>query len=171
MQALEAAASLKLPCWCIGAGAVRNAVWDHLHGYATPSALADIDFAYFDADDLSQEGERRVQAGLRSALPGAPWEATNQAAVHLWFESCFGHPAAPLASLHEAVASWPEYATAVALRLSSTRAVEVIAPHGLEDLFAMRVRRNPVRVSPATYAQRIEQKRYVDRWPRVTVMP
>lgn len=171
MQALEAGASLGLASWCIGAGAVRNAVWDHLHGYATPSALSDIDFAYFDAADLSQEGERRVQAGLRSALPGAPWEATNQAAVHLWFESCFGHPVAPLASLHEAVASWPEYATAVALRVSTAHGIEVIAPHGLEDLFAMRVRRNPTRVSPATYAQRIEQKRYLDRWPCVTVLP
>ena len=31
--------------WCIGAGAVRNLVWDALHGYNTPSAPADIDVA------------------------------------------------------------------------------------------------------------------------------
>jgi uncharacterized protein len=170
MQALQAAASLKLPSWCIGAGAVRNMVWDHLHGYSTPSPLADVDFAYFDADDLSAPSEHLVEARLLAALPGVPWEATNQAAVHLWFERHFGHPVAPLCSLHEAVASWPEYATAVALSLADHGRIDLIAPHGLDDLFAMRVRRNPVRVSLATYAQRIEQKQYARRWPRVTVM-
>jgi uncharacterized protein len=170
-QALDAGASLNLASWCIGAGAIRNAVWDHLHGYAAPSALSDIDFAYFDADDLSKSAENEVQGRLESALPGVPWEATNQAAVHLWFEGHFGHPVAPLASLYESVASWPEYATSVAVWYSRKRAIEVIAPHGLEDLFAMRVRRNPTRVSLETYAQRIDQKQYTKRWPRVTVVP
>jgi uncharacterized protein len=171
MRALEAGASLGLRSWCIGAGAVRNAVWDRLHGYTTPSILSDIDFAYFDADDLNKETEDQVQARLQAALPGVPWEATNQAAVHLWFEGHFGHSVAPLTSLQEAVASWPEYATSVALSYTESQAIEVIAPHGLEDLFAMRVRRNPARVSPATYAQRIEQKQYAKRWPRVTIVP
>ncbi|WP_237711521.1 nucleotidyltransferase family protein [Paracidovorax oryzae] len=44
-------------------------------------------------------------------------------------------------------------------------------PHGLEDLFALRVRHNPVRASAATYRQRVEQKRYAQRWPRVEVIP
>jgi uncharacterized protein len=104
-----------------------------------------------------------VQARLQAALPGVPWEATNQAAVHLWFENHFGRPVAPLASLQEAVASWPEYATSVALRYSKGQTIEVIAPHALEDLFDMRVRRNPIRVSLETYAQRIKQKQYVLR--------
>jgi len=34
MQALAAARGLGLASWCIGAGAVRNRVWDHLHGCA-----------------------------------------------------------------------------------------------------------------------------------------
>jgi uncharacterized protein len=46
----------------------------------------------------------------------------------------------------------------------------VIAPHGLADLFAMVVRRNPARVSVEAYRQRVASKRYVQRWPRVTVM-
>jgi hypothetical protein len=76
---------------------------------------------------------------------------TNQAAVHLWFERYFGHAVPPLASLEEAVASWPEYATCVGLRLEANDAITVIAPHGLEDLFGLLVRRNPVRVSVETY--------------------
>jgi uncharacterized protein len=171
LQALEAGASLNLRSWCIGAGAVRNAVWDRLHGYDKPSALSDIDFAYFDAEDLGKDAEVGVQARLKAALPSAPWEATNQAAVHLWFESYFGHAVAPLTSLREAVASWPEYATSVELTYSIDQEIEVIAPHGLDDLFSMRVRRNPARVSLTTYAQRIEQKQYAKRWPRATVVP
>lgn len=45
MSALTQVQSLQLPCWCIGAGAVRNLVWDHLHGYGKPSALPDLDVA------------------------------------------------------------------------------------------------------------------------------
>jgi uncharacterized protein len=55
MAGLHAAQSLDLPPWCIGAGAVRNLVWDALHGHARPSALADVDLAYFDASDVSAE--------------------------------------------------------------------------------------------------------------------
>lgn len=157
--------------WCIGAGAVRNLVWDALHGHAQPSALADIDLAFFDAADLTQARDMALQAALNRAAPGLPWEVTNQAGVHLWFERCFGHPVEALHTLEDAVASWPEYATAVGLRLEADDALTVIAPLGLADLFGMVVRRNPRRVSPATYAQRVAQKDYAARWPRVTVLP
>lgn len=170
MPALEAVRSLRLPSWCIGAGAVRNLVWDALHGFDEPSPLADIDVAHFDAADLSSERDAALQARLAERLPGTPWEVTNQAAVHLWFEAYFGHPVEPLRSLEEAVATWPEYATSVGLRLEEDDSLTVIAPHGLDDLFACVVRRNPTRVSVETYRQRTEQKRYHQRWPQVRVV-
>ena len=55
MPALTAVRELNLESRCIGAGAVRNLVWDSLHGYAQPSALSDVDVAYFDASNLSVE--------------------------------------------------------------------------------------------------------------------
>lgn len=171
MAALRAARALALPSWCIGAGAVRNLVWDHLHGHAQATPLKDMDMVYFDPSDLSAQRDAALQARLAAALPGTPWEVTNQAGVHLWFEACFGHAVAPLASLQEAVASWPEYATAVGLWLDGEERLRLIAPLGLDDLFAMVVRRNPARVSPATYRERIAQKQYTRHWPRVTVMP
>ena len=168
-EALCAVRALGLHSWCIGAGAVRNLVWDHLHGFASPSALADIDVAYFDATDLSSGRDAHLQSALNAILPDAPWEVTNQAAVHQWFEGHFGHPVEPLASLEEAVASWPEYATSVGITLLQDDSLRVIAPYGLEDLFGMVVRRNPARVSIATYRLRVEQKRYAARWPQVRV--
>ena len=168
-EALCAVRALGLHSWCIGAGAVRNLVWDHLHGFASPSALADIDVAYFDATDLSSERDAHLLRELKAILPDAPWEVTNQAAVHQWFEAYFGHPVEPLGSLEEAVVSWPEYATSVGITLLQDDSLRVIAPYGLEDLFGMVVRRNPARVSIATYRLRVEQKRYAARWPQVRV--
>lgn len=169
-SALRAVRDQGLASWCIGAGAVRNLVWDALHDYPTPTHLADVDVAYFDATDLTPERDAEIQYRLRSALPGTPWEVTNQAAVHHWFEGHFGHTVEPLHSLHEAVASWPEYATCVGLTLNEDDSIGVIAPHGLDDLFGCIVRRNPTRVSLATYRQRVEQKNYASRWPKVRVV-
>lgn len=168
--ALRAVRDQGLTSWCIGAGAVRNLVWDALHDHPTPTHLADVDVAYFDATDLMPERDAEIQHRLRSALPGTPWEVTNQAAVHHWFEGHFGHAVEPLHSLHEAVASWPEYATCVGLTLNEDDSIGVIAPYGLDDLFNCIVRRNPMRVSLATYRQRVEQKNYASRWPKVRVV-
>ena len=170
MRALVQVRTLGLREWCVGAGAVRNLVWDALHERTAPSALTDIDVAWFDASDPSATRDAELQQRLHALAPETPWEVTNQAGVHLWFEQHFGHPVAPLHSLTEAVASWPEFATAVGLSLDDEDHLHVIAPHGLADLFAMVVRRNPVRVSVETYRERVASKRYTQRWPQVRVI-
>lgn len=171
MDALAAVRQLGLSQWCIGAGAVRNLVWDSLHGKLSPSNLSDVDVAHFDPDDVSAEQDHRLQDRLQVLRPSVPWEVTNQAGVHQWFEGHFGHAVEPLTSLQEAVASWPEFATAVGISLDQDNTLHVIAPHGLEDLFAITVRRNPTRVSIETYRERVAQKRYSERWPMVRVVP
>lgn len=170
MARLRAVRSLGLGSWCIGAGAVRNLVWDALHRRATPSELTDVDVAWFDDSPLPQATDAALQARLEVLLPGTPWEVTNQAQVHLWFEAHFGHAVTPLLSLEDAVATWPEFATCVAVSLGADDRIKVIAPHGLEDLMGCVVRRNPRRVSVATYRERVATKQYAARWPRVMVM-
>ncbi|RQS32514.1 hypothetical protein DIE03_11715 [Burkholderia sp. Bp8992] len=170
MSALSAARAMGLKSWCIGAGAIRNLVWDSLHGYVTPTRPADVDLAYFDPSDLSSMRDAEIQRSLMAQCADVPWEVTNQAGVHLWFERTFGHPVPPFRSLAQAIASWPEYATAVGLTLLNDGTIDVCAPYGLDDLFSMVVRRNPARVSMDTYLRRIRQKRYKDRWPRVTII-
>jgi hypothetical protein len=171
MRALRAGRDLGLAHWCVGAGALRNVVWDALHGHAQPGALADVDLAYFCAADLHPARDAALQRRLQGQAPDLPWEVTNQAGVHLWFEAHFGHAVAPLKSLEEAIASWPEPATAVGVWLDGDDALHVIAPLGLDDLLGLRVRRNPARVSLETYRQRCATKRYAERWPRVVVEP
>lgn len=169
MAALRAGRVLGVAPWCIGAGALRNLVWDHLHGHAEPTRSADVDFAYFCGLDLGAERDQALQQQLTERCPGLPWEVTNQAGVHLWFERHFGHAVKPLHSLEDAIASWPEPATAVGVWLDDADALHVIAPHGLADLLGMRIRRNPVRVSVETYRHRCASKRYAERWPQVVV--
>ena len=170
MRALRVVRDMALPNWCIGAGALRNVVWDSLHGYAAFSLPRDIDLALFDTTDLSREHDREIELRLRRVEPAFPWEVTNQAGVHLWFEQVFGHTVEPLLSIEDAVASWPETATAVAVCLDEKDVIRVIAPLGLEDLFGMVVRRNPRRVGVETYRRRIASKRYPERWPMVRVI-
>jgi hypothetical protein len=167
MEALAAAREVDAPDWLIGAGALRTAVWDRLHGFDEPTELADIDLVFFDPADLSAERERGVEDALRVELPAAPWDAKNQAAVHLWFPDKFGYEVEPLRSTGEAVATWPETATCVAVRLTSDDRFQLVAPYGLDDLLGLVHRRNPARVSVEEYERRLRTKRIAERWPRV----
>ena len=69
MGALRAVRSVVPAEACIGSGAIRNAVWDALHGYSAPSRLADVDVANFDSDDLSGATEKRYEKRLRELGP------------------------------------------------------------------------------------------------------
>jgi hypothetical protein len=166
MQLLDAGRQTGLAEWAIGAGAIRNLVWDSLHGYAAPTPLADIDFVYFEP---ALDREREIAATLGACVPDAPWDVTNQAIVHRWYAQHYGQARAAIPSLVAGIAGWPEFATCVAVTLGADGEPAVIAPHGLDDLFAMRIRRNAQSLTSAQYAERIVQKRFTGRWPRVQV--
>lgn len=170
MAALDAAREVAAPDWLIGAGAVRTAVWDRMHGYDEPTELADVDLVFFDAEAVTPERDREVEAALAQRLPDVPWDAKNQAAVHVWYPAKFGYEVPPLASSAEGVATWPETAACVALRLEPDDRLHVVAPYGLDDLLGMVHRRNPARVSPEEYERRLREKRISERWPRARVL-
>lgn len=168
---LDAVAASGLPDAWIGAGAIRDVVWDTYHGGFDPGAVKDIDVAFFDPGDLTSVRDLMASESLRTIAPGLPWEATNQAGVHTWFHEYFGgRPVEPFASMHEAIATWPETATCVAVRRGPV-GLEVCAPYGLADLLDATWRVNPVRVTPETSRARLARQRVQVRWPRVTVIP
>jgi uncharacterized protein len=177
--ALDAVAASGLPDAWIGAGVIRDVVWGQLHDGFDPAGVRDVDVVFFDPADLSPGRDAAAQQRL-GELAGRPWEASNQAAVHTWFHTYFGGPPVPpFASVHDAVATWPETATCVAIRRAAAGAgadpdpagLEVCAPHGLADLLGATWRRNPVRVSLATSRERLARQRVAARWPSVTVIP
>ena len=171
MRALAEARKLGLKNWCIGAGAVRSVVWDALHGFTSPTPVEDIDLVYFDPARTDIEADRALAASIPEVFPGARWEVVNQAGVHVWYPAPDGRAPVPFVSIEEGIASWPEYATAVALSVDEGGALTVIAPHGLDDLFSMVVRHNPLRATIGMYRERIARKAFPQRWPMVTVHP
>jgi len=170
MRALDAVATSDLPDAWIGAGVIRDIVWGQLHEGFDPATVKDVDVAYFDPDDLTPERDLAAQQAL-SQLADLLWEATNQAAVHTWYHTYFGGlPVEPFRCVHDAIATWPETATCVAVRQTPDR-IEVCAPYGLTDLLTGIWRANPVRVTPAISMERLARQRVRTRWPGVTVAP
>lgn len=99
------------------------------------------------------------------------WDAKNQAAVHTWYGQRFGADVAALSSSADGVATWPETATAVAVRLDEHNHLQVTAVDGgLRDLLAGVCRRNPRRVSLKEYRHRLQRKKVAVRWPHVTII-
>lgn len=127
-----------------------------------------MDVAYCD-DRAVAEHEPLHECRLRERTPELRWEVTNQATVHRWFASELGQNVAPLKSLEEGIATWPEYATCVGVALRQDGQLEVIAPYGLQDLFGLVVRHNPARADVQTYRERVIAKRFAQRWPLLTI--
>jgi hypothetical protein len=167
IEALQVAREVGAPDWLLSAGAVRDAVWDDLHGRPLTRMPRDIDIGFFDPSDLTLERDRAVEEELRARAPHLPWEAKNQAAVHLWFPRAFGAEVLPFDSCARAVATFPETATCVGVRLLVDDDMMVVAPHGLDDLFGCVCRHNATRVSASVYERRISEKDWRSRWPKM----
>jgi hypothetical protein len=168
---LRAVATVDPPDWCVGAGVLRDVVWGTRFTDGFESAnVKDVDVVFFDPLDLRSERDRAVEESLRSVWPEVPWDAKNQAAVHLWYPHRFGFEVEPVGSIAEAVGTWPEFATAVAVRLDARDGLEIIAPFGLDDLLDGVWRHNPCRASVDEYRRRLESKQPHRRWPGIQVI-
>ena len=169
MHVLEAARGLDLPDWMIFSGAVYQPVLNHLTGRAPGYGIKDYDLGYFDASDISYEAEdgviRRVAAAFEPPFEEMV-EVRNQARVHVWFEGKFKEAYTPLTSTAEALTRFTSTVFAVGARLEPDGSMTIAAPFGLEDLFALRLRKNPTREAVG-YRRTAEAAKA--RWPELTI--
>jgi hypothetical protein len=86
--------------------------------------------------------------------------------VHVWFEGHFGEPYTPLSCTAEALERFASPLFAVGVRLGNDDRLHVAAPFGLADLFALRLRPNPLRPSAGFDRVAVGVTR---RWPEVRV--
>jgi uncharacterized protein len=164
IEKLALVGDLRLPDAWIGAGVIRNAVWDAVSGAATPQPSADIDVVFFDPRDATRERDRTLEVALLTKSPGLRWSVKNQARMH----ERAGDP--PYANTADAVARWPETCTAIAARLAKGR-VDILAPHGLSDLLGLIVRPTPAfEQKAAVFESRVQEKAWAERWPGVIVV-
>jgi uncharacterized protein len=171
MRLLLTARELDLPQWRLAAGCVYQTVWNALTGRPRGTGINDYDLLYFDAEDLSRESEAEIESRLQNAVSGLPArvEIRNQARVHLWFEEYFGIAYSPLSSADEAITRYATISHAVGLRLTAADQLDVFAPFGLEDIFAMIVRPNYALPNQATHMKKAARAKL--SWPEVTVIP
>ncbi|WP_435250496.1 nucleotidyltransferase family protein [Vibrio sp. nBUS_14] len=162
MQILGCVSQLGLPQCYVAAGFVRNRVWDHLHGFDSPTPFNDIDVIYFDRDDTSYESVIRYEAQLQQWLPELDWQVRNQASMHT------RNGDKPYQSALGAMSYWPEKETAIAVKQSPTGEIECISAFGLESLFNLKITPNPNR-SRDVFDQRVQSKNWLTHWPKLTI--
>ncbi len=167
MALLECLRDIALPQWRLVSGCLYQTVWNVLTEQPRGTGIQDLDVIYFDDSDLSWEGEDAVIKRVTSAMSG-PLQVRNQARVHLWYEQHFGAPYAPLRSADEALSRYPVTIQAIGVRLEHDDRLDIVAPFGLDDVFAMVMRPNPSFPHHTTFEAKAARARAV--WPEVTVM-
>lgn len=153
----------------IAAGIIRNTVWAYLHDVQYGLNQSEVDIIFY---DLQDDGTRSkfIEKHMVKAFPNIQWDITNQALVHQWYRTENGAYIAPLLSIDHALSLWPETATAIAVRLDENHQIEWIAPFGLNDLFELKLRWNQALVSHAVFKQRMQKKKFLEKWPKLELI-
>jgi uncharacterized protein len=171
MRLLARLREIRLPQWRLVAGCLYQTVWNVLTGRPRGTGIQDYDPIYFASDDLSWEAEDAVIRSVAAATLGCvgPVEVRNQARVHLWFERRFGVAYPQLSSADEALQRYASMVHAVGVRLEPDHRLDIAAPFGFDDLFAMVIRPNPVIENAASHARKAIRAKAI--WPEVVVIP
>ncbi|MFQ2092693.1 nucleotidyltransferase family protein [Aeromonas taiwanensis] len=164
MDCLRAARTLALPDWALGAGFVRNLIWDHLHRKPAPTPLNDIDLVYLDSADPTGLKEADHEAWLNTRLPDQRWEVRNQTRMHL------RQQVPPFGSTLEALGHWVEVPTCIGVRLLADDGFEWLAPYGFAPNWSLRVDPNPrCRQESRVFTERVKAKGWLQIWPDLVV--
>lgn len=162
MEVLGVVVSLGLPDWWIGAGFVRNKIWDELHGYEKRTPLHDIDVIYFDEKNIDEEDEKRFEKALEKLRPDLPWSVKNQARMAIVRGD------GPYKNAEDGLSRWVETATCVGVRLEKDGSLSFAAPLGIDDLVTLILRRNKqANVSHIVFQKRIKEKKWLEIWPKL----
>lgn len=130
-----------------------------------------------DACQLSRLGCRATEAAapetdwqydekMKAKHPFADWEVRNQARMHY----VNGFP--PYISSEEGISYWIETATCVAVKLEDGQ-LKFLFCHGMDDLINLVARPTERFKTPEllpAFHNRIEKKRWQQRWPSLTVI-
>lgn len=164
MRVLKIAEKLNLPDWVIGAGFVRNKVWDYLHGFPNLKVdTNDIDLVYFDPDGNDKEKDKQLSQKLKEQT-GIDWEVRNQFYMHI------KNNVDPYKSTEDALSRWPETATGLGVKLENGN-LKLIAPCGIDDLVNLIVR--PCPKFPGglkIFKERVKNKQWLTKWPKLKLI-
>jgi hypothetical protein len=157
---LERWDALALPDGWLFAGCLFQTVWNLQAKRAPVAEIKDYDLFYFDGNDLSEEGERAVQARVDGVLAdlGIAVEVANQARVHRWYPSFFGHPYPALHDARDGIDRFLVLETCVGIRPDA-----VYAPNGFDMPYEGVLTPNPLTPHADLFARKTTS--YRARWP------
>ena len=164
MQVLSAAEILNLPDWWIGAGFLRNKVWNAIENNDSPSNT-DVDLVYFDSNDIKPETDWVYDEKMKQDYPFADWQIRNQARMHVInnFE--------PYTSTADGISNWVETATCTAVKLENGKLIFLFC-HGIDDLVnlvARPITRFQINELIDTFNKRIQKKGWQKKWPHLKI--
>ena len=149
----------------LGGGMIRNAVWDYLHNYHSPTPTDDVDVIRFDLHELEKRHDEYIQKKLAALVPNAKWSVKNQARMHL------ANGEQQYSSLEDAITRWPETATAFIARLDEAGRLEFVAPHGFDDLLRLLITNTPAFAGRLDAIEsRAQNKQWQRFWPRLRII-
>ena len=167
MELLNAVKSLDLPDWWICAGFVRSKVWDTLHGFEARTSLPDIDVIYYDDINMCEEEEKKMEGRLKVLIPNIPWSVKNEARMHI------RNSVEAYTSSVDAIAKFPETATALGIKMDSHHNLILSAPHGIQDVINLEVKPTPYFAANEerikVYANRVIKKNWELTWSQLKV--
>lgn len=166
---LSIAPILGLKQYYIGAGCIAQTVWNYQSGNDLMYGISDIDFVYFDADDLSSEKEERIAEQIVKLIDNKiKVDVKNGARVHIWYKSHFGYDIDAYTSIEHAINTWPTTATSVGIRLEND-VLNVYAPFGLNDLFGKIIRANKAQITEEIYKSKTDK--WLSKWSDLKIIP
>jgi len=148
MKVLQIAEKQNLKDWVIGAGFVRNKVWDYLHDFQKEKVdTPDIDLVYFDPAGNNMEEDEAMSEKLKQETT-INWEIVNEAYAHVWNHT----------------------ATGIGVRLKNDKLI-LMAPHGISDLVNLIVRPSPNFPGCLPLVKkRIKEKKWLEKWPKLKII-
>lgn len=164
MKVLCAAEKLNLPDWWIGAGFLRNKVWNAIENNEAHSD-SDVDLVYFNSQDVRPETDWHYEDKMKCDYPDINWEIRNQARMHYVnnFEA--------FKSTADGISHWVETATCVAVKLENNQ-LKFLFCHGIDDLVNLVARPTVIFQAPELidiFYKRLEQKNWQNKWPNLKI--
>jgi len=165
MEILRLIQACHLPQGALAAGSIRNTVWQVL-SHQPVELISDVDVVFFDPQ-RPVEADLQIYTALRRQAPQYQWQVKNEVYMaHYNFAN-----APEFTSVSDAIGHFVEVPTCIGAYLDEQQQVQLIAPHGVADLLALRCR-------PISFYQQDEQhleifrermatKQWLQRWPKL----
>ncbi len=143
MKILNYLEDLKLPNSYVVAGAVFQTIWNYLEKNELKKNIKDIDIIYYDAKNLSEEDEQKLENKIANYLQdiGLNYKIDlhNEARMHLWKKANENKNISQYINSEDAIKQFVVTAHAVGVKKEKGK-IKVYAPYGLSDIFSKTIR-------------------------------